>query len=53
MDPTMTAHASISHRPVSALHTRMIEDMTVCGVSEKKRTDCVRNVRSFAPFVGR
>jgi integrase/recombinase XerD len=52
MDPTMTAHASISHRPVSALHTRMIEDMTVRGVSEKKRTDCVRNVRSFAAFIG-
>lgn len=47
----MTLHPS--HRPVSALRERMIEDMTVRGFNEKTRSDYVRNVRSFAAFIGR
>ena len=42
-----------SHRPVSALRERMIEDMTVRGFSEKTRSDYIRNVRAFAAFIGR
>ena len=42
-----------SDRPVSALRTRMIEDMNVRGFSEKTRSDYIRNVRAFAAFVGR
>src|SRR5260370_12325726 len=47
----MTSHPS--HRPVSALRARMIEDMKVRGFSEKTRSDYVRNVRAFAAFIGR
>src|SRR5260370_2704784 len=47
----MTSHPS--HRPVSALRARMIEDMSVRGFSEKTRSDYVRNVRAFAAFIGR
>ena len=47
----MTSHPS--HRPVSALRARMIEDMTVRGFTEKTRSDYVRNVRAFAAFIGR
>ena len=47
----MTSHPS--HRPVSALRARMIEDMRVRGFSEKTRNDYVRNVRAFAAFIGR
>jgi integrase/recombinase XerD len=47
----MTSHSS--HRPVSALRVRMIEDMTVRGFTEKTRNDYVRNVRAFAAFIGR
>jgi len=47
----MTSHSS--HRPVSALRARMIEDMRVRGFSEKTRNDYIRNVRAFAAFVGR
>ena len=47
----MTSHPS--HRPVSALRARMIEDMRVRGFTEKTRTDYVRNVRAFAAFIGR
>src|SRR5215472_15825670 len=47
----MTSHAS--HRPVSALRARMIEDMKVRGFTEKTRNDYVRNVRAFAAFIGR
>ena len=47
----MTSHPS--HRPVSALRARMIEDMRVRGVTEKTRNDYVRNVRAFAAFIGR
>src|ERR1700732_4239344 len=47
----MTSHPS--HRPVSALRERMIEDMRVRGFTEKTRGDYVRNVRSFAGFIGR
>src|SRR5260370_8266856 len=42
-----------SHRPVSALRARMIEDMRVRGFTEKTRIDYVRNVRAFAAFIGR
>ena len=42
-----------SHRPVSALRQRMIEDMSVRGFSEKTRNDYIRNVRAFAAFIGR
>jgi hypothetical protein len=44
----MTSHPS--HRPVSALRARMIEDMRVLGFTEKTRSDYVRNVRAFAAF---
>jgi integrase/recombinase XerD len=47
----MTSH--LSHRPVSALRARMIEDMTVRGFAEKTRNDYVRNVRAFAAFIHR
>jgi len=47
----MTSHSS--HRPVSALRARMIEDMRVRGFSEKTRNDYIRNVRAFAVFIGR
>ena len=47
----MTSHPS--HRSVSALRARMIEDMSVRGFSEKTRNDYIRNVRAFAAFVGR
>ena len=47
----MTIHPS--HRPVSALRERMIEDMTVRGFNEKTRHDYVRNVRTFSAFLGR
>jgi site-specific recombinase XerD len=47
----MTSHPS--DRPVSALRARMIEDMSVRGFSEKTRNDYIRNVRSFAAFIGR
>ena len=47
----MTSHPS--HRPVSALRARMIEDMTVRGFSEHTRRDYVRHVRAFAAFIGR
>src|SRR5258705_4414788 len=47
----MTSHPS--HRPVSALRARMIEDMRVRAFTEKTRNDYVRNVRAFAAFIGR
>src|SRR5260370_1588204 len=47
----MTSHSS--HRPVSALRARMIEDMRVRGFSEKTRNEYIRNVRAFAAFIGR
>src|ERR1700736_2312806 len=47
----MTSHPS--HRPVSALRARMIEDMRVRGFTEKTRSDYVRNVRALAVFIGR
>src|SRR6202165_4322065 len=47
----MTSHPS--HRPVSALRARMIEDMRVRGFTEKTRNDYVRNVRACAAFIGR
>ena len=47
----MTSHPS--HRPVSALRARMIEDMIVRGFTEKTRNDYIRNVRAFAAFIGR
>src|SRR5580692_6586709 len=50
-EPPMTSHPS--HRPVSALRARMIEDMRVRGFTEKTRSDYVRNVRAFAAFIRR
>src|ERR1700726_2792909 len=47
----MTSHPS--HRPVSALRARMIEDMRVLAFTEKTRNDYIRNVRAFAVFIGR
>ena len=47
----MTSHPS--HRSVSALRARMIEDMSVRGFSEKTRNDYIRNVRAFAAFINR
>src|ERR1700726_1528129 len=47
----MTSHPS--HRPVSALRARMIEDMRVLAFTEKTRNDYIRNVRAFAAFIGR
>jgi integrase/recombinase XerD len=41
-----------SQRPVSALRARMIEDDRA-GFNEKTRNEYVRNVRSFAAFIGR
>ena len=41
-----------SDRPVSALRARMIEDMRVRGFTEKTRNDYIRNVRTFAAFIG-
>jgi integrase/recombinase XerD len=41
------------HPPVSALRSRMIEDMTVRGFGAKTRHDYVRHVRTFAAFIGR
>ena len=42
-----------SHRPISPLRARMIEDMTVRGFKEDTRRDYVRHVRAFASFIGR
>ena len=42
-----------SPRPVSPLRARMIEDMTVRAFNEHTRRDYVRQVRSFAAFIGR
>src|SRR5215203_663176 len=47
----MTSHST--DRPARALRERMIEDMSVRGFSEKTRNDYIRNVRSFAAFIGR
>src|SRR5580693_8145685 len=41
-----------SPRPISRLRARMIEDMTVRGFNEHTRRDYVRQVRSFAAFIG-
>jgi hypothetical protein len=41
-----TSHPS--HRPVSTLRERMIEDMTVRGFTEKTRNDYVRNMPASA-----
>src|SRR5437660_10828508 len=50
-EPPMTSHPS--HRPVSGLRARIIEDTRVRGFTEKTRSDYVRNVRAFAAFIGR
>src|SRR5258705_9608859 len=47
----MTSHPS--DRPVSALRTRMIEDMSVRGFNENTRSNYIRDVRAFAAFIGR
>ena len=38
---------------ISPLRQRMIDDMTVRHFVEKTRTDYIRQVRSFAAFLGR
>jgi hypothetical protein len=38
---------------ISPLRQRMIEDMAVRHFVEKTRTDYIRQVRSFAAFLGR
>ena len=45
--------SNLSDRRVSPLRTRMIEDMTVRGFTEKTRQDYVRHVQAFAAFIGR
>src|SRR5580693_6341436 len=47
----MTSDTSL--RPISPLRARMIEDMTVRAFNEHTRRDYVRQVRSFAAFIGR
>jgi integrase/recombinase XerD len=47
----MTSHPS--DRPVSALRTRMIEDMSVRGFNENTCSNYIRDVRAFAAFIGR
>ena len=47
----MTSHPS--HRPVSALRARMIEDMSVRGLTEDTRSKYIREVRVFAAFIRR
>src|SRR5436190_3295294 len=42
-----------SDRPVSALRSRMIEDMSVRGFNENTRSNYIRDVRAFAAFIGR
>ena len=42
-----------SPQPISPLRARMIEDMSVRGFKEDTRRDYVRQVRSFAAFIGR
>ena len=42
-----------SPRPVSALRTRMIEDMTVRGFTEETHSNYIREVRAFAAFIRR
>src|SRR3984893_12508409 len=50
-EPPMTSQPS--QGPVGALRARMIQDMRVRGITEKTRNDYIRNVRSFAAFIGR
>jgi integrase/recombinase XerD len=42
-----------SPRPVSALRARMIEDMSVRGLTEDTRSKYIREVRVFAAFIRR
>src|SRR5580704_14027393 len=50
-EPPMTSHPS--HRPVSALRARMIEDMRVRGFTEETHSNYIREVRAFAAFIRR
>ena len=43
----------MSEKPISPLRQRMIEDMSVRGLTENTRGDYVRNVRAFAVFISR
>ena len=43
----------MTETPISPLRRRMIEDMTVRNFAEKTRTDYIRQVRTFAAFLGR
>ena len=43
----------MSKKPISPLRQRMIDDMTARRFSEDTKRDYVRNVRTFAVFLGR
>ena len=43
----------MSDKPISPLHRRMIDDMTVRRFKEKAPKDYVRHVRNFTAFLGR
>jgi len=43
----------MSTTPISPLHRRMIEDMTVRGFGEKSQSDYIRHVKNFSIFLGR
>jgi integrase len=50
---TSRQEPSMTETTISPLRQRMIDDMTVRHFIEKTRTDCIRQVRSFAAFLGR
>ncbi len=43
----------MSEKPISPLRRRMTEDMTVRGFGEKTQSDYIRQVKTFAIFLGR
>ena len=43
----------MSYKPISPLRQRMIDDMTARRVKEKAQKDYIRQVRTFAAFLGR
>lgn len=48
----MLASSSVEH-PVSALRQRMLEDMAMRGLRSETPRNYIRDVRSFAAFLGR
>src|SRR5919112_487373 len=50
---TSRQEPSMTETAISPLRQRMIDDMTVRHFVEKTRTDYIRQVRSFAAFLGR